>query len=108
MTTDDLPTTEVTRQIKAGNCRAVFTASALRSAGLKVEMVQVATQYKSGVHFHFVPFAPAWAVVLAMRLRRYKVGYKLKRAALVEARELGKPGPLAEAVFVAGELMGGV
>lgn len=92
-------------QIKKGNCRTSSLAIPLRGAGFTVEMVPIFRRYHSGMKRTLVPFAPAWAVHLAKRLRQIKADAKAKRNALIEARELGKAGPQAEAILVAAKMM---
>lgn len=93
------------RQAAKGNCRSASQTISLRNAGFKVEMVPIYEKYASGLKKRILPFAPLWAVKLATRLRRLKINSKMKRKVLEEARELGRPGPLAEAIFVAAKMM---
>jgi hypothetical protein len=96
---------EADRQRAKGNVRSASHSPALRNAGFSVEMVPILEKYASGFKRRVLPFAPAWAVNLSKKLRWVKVDSKMKQAALVEARELGRPGPLAEALLVAAKMM---
>lgn len=95
----------ISRQADKGNCRSASQTISLRNAGFKVEMVAVYEKYSCGLKKRVLPFAPIWAVKLAQKMRRLKVDHKMKRKILEEARELGRPGPLAEALFVAAKMM---
>jgi hypothetical protein len=96
---------EADRQRAKGNVRSASQSVSLRNAGFNVEMVPILQKYASGFKKRVLPFAPAWAVDLAKKMRWIKADPKMKQAALVEARELGRPGPLAEALLVAAKMM---
>lgn len=96
----------IERQRAKGNTRSASQSPSLRNAGFNVEMVPIYEKYESGLKKRILPFAPEWAVKLARRLRHLKINHKMKRKVLEEACRLGKPGPLAEAIFVAAKMMG--
>ena len=90
-----------------GYCRARKTARSLRAAGFPVEIV--ATPFRSRkrrpVFLRDLPWAPMWAVRLCLTLRGKNISSKCRMDVLKEAKALGKPGLLADAVLVANRLM---
>jgi hypothetical protein len=90
---------------RKGWCRACSAAPSLRSLGVRVEMVPTPYRGKNWFHLRTVPWAPKWAVDLVKRMKGLKVRRSDRAAAFKEAVELGRAGPLAEAIIVAGKMM---
>lgn len=92
-------------QAAKGNKRAASVATTLRKAGFNVERAPIVRKYGRRYKTTIVPFAPAWAIDLVEKLQRARVSNQMRRKILVEARELGEPGPLALELFVANKMM---
>jgi hypothetical protein len=87
---------------KRGYKRSVCLTPSLRRAGVHIEMVM----FPCNGRFRWTPWAPKWAIDLGWKLRGLKVHPKDRTAVFKEAGRLGKPGPLARSVIVAGRMMG--
>ncbi len=87
---------------KRGYKRSACLTPSLRRAGVRIEMVMFPCNGK----FRWVPWAPKWAVDLGWKLRGLKIHPGDRKAVFKEAAKLGKPGPLARSVIVAGRMMG--
>jgi len=106
MKADDLQKVSTLKRI--GYVRAANTAPVLRAHGFNVVMARTQTSYHNrGTRWRtkVVPWAPGYAVRLVRKLRGLDLGPEVRKEVLAEALRLGKPGPIADAAFVAGRIM---